>query len=98
MAAYVVAEVEVHNPDEFEQYSARVVETVERYGGRYLVRGGEAEAFEGTWKPKRLTILEFPTAERLRTWYRSPEYQAIVGFRHRACKTNLVAVSGSAAV
>ena len=97
MAVYVVADLEITNPDEFQKYGQRVVEIVKEYGGRYLIRGGEPETLEGNWKPKRLTILEFPTAEHVRTWYNSPEYQAIIGFRHRSCNTNLLLVSGAVA-
>ena len=98
MAVYVVADLEIINPNEFQKYGQRVVEIVKQYSGRYLIRGGEAETLEGTWKPKRLTILEFPTAENVRTWYNSPEYQAIIGFRHRSCNTNLILGSGGVAL
>jgi uncharacterized protein (DUF1330 family) len=98
MAVYVVADLEIINPDEFQKYGQRVVEIVKQYGGRYVIRGGESETLEGNWNPKRLTILEFPTTTHVRTWYTSPEYQAIIGFRHGSCHTNLILASGGAAV
>jgi uncharacterized protein (DUF1330 family) len=97
MAVYVVADLEITDPDEFQKYGQRVVEVVKQYGGRYLIRGGEAEPLEGNWRPTRLTILEFPTAEHVRTWYNSPEYQAILGFRHRSSHTSLILVGGGVA-
>lgn len=98
MAAYLVADVEVRNPDEFRKYSDRVVATVKQYGGRYLIRGGETEVLEGTSKARRITILEFPSVEQLKRWYNSPEYQAIVGFRARSTMSTLLVVSGGVVV
>jgi uncharacterized protein (DUF1330 family) len=80
MAAYLVADLDITNSDEFQKYVEKVVATVKQYGGRYLIRGGDVQVLEGASKTKRLTILEFPSAEQLKKWYDSPEYQAIIGF------------------
>jgi uncharacterized protein (DUF1330 family) len=98
VAAYLVADVEVTNPDEFQKYSDRVVATVKQYGGRYLIRGGQTEVLEGASKARRITILEFPSVDQLKRWYHSPEYQAIVGFRARSTISTLLCVSGGVAV
>ena len=71
MPAYIVAELTITDPEGFEEYRQGVPATVERYGGRYIVRGGQLEALEGDWQPRRLTILEFPTAEQARAWWSS---------------------------
>jgi uncharacterized protein (DUF1330 family) len=94
MATYLIADLEISNPDEFKKYSEKVVATVKQYGGKYLVRGGDVQILEGASKAKRITILEFPTVEQLKKWYFSPEYQAIIGFRHRAALSNLLIVHG----
>ena len=57
MAAYVIADVKVTNPDIFREYMNQVPSTVERYGGKYLVRGGSLEQFEGVWEPSRLVVI-----------------------------------------
>jgi uncharacterized protein (DUF1330 family) len=98
MAAYLVADLEINNPDEFQKYSEKVVATVRQYGGKYLIRGGDVQVLEGASKAKRLTILEFPTVEQLKKWYSSPGYQAIIGFRHRAAASNLLIVHGGVLV
>lgn len=98
MAVYVVADLNITNPEEFQKYGQRVVDIVRQYGGRYLIRGGDSEILEGNWRPKRLTILEFPTAEHVKKWYESPEYQAIIGFRHRSATGHLTIVSGGVKV
>ncbi len=94
MAEYVVAGLEITDPEEFQKYREQVMATVRRYGGTYVIRAGEPEKLEGTWNPKRVSILEFPSAERAKEWYQSPEYSAIIDFRHRAARTDLVLVRG----
>ncbi len=98
MAVYLIADLEITNPDEFQKYGEKVVTTVKQYGGRYLIRGGDVQVLEGASKAKRLTILEFPSVEQLKKWYYAPEYQAIIGFRHRAAVSNLLIVHGGVLV
>ena len=98
MAAYLVADIVITNPEEFQKYGDKVVATIRQYGGRYLVRGGQTEILEGTSKAKRVTILEFPSVEQLKKWYNSPEYQAIIGFRARATISNLLIVHGGISI
>ena len=94
MPAYLIAEVEILDPAQFEQYRAAVPATIAAYGGRYLVRGGKTEVMEGEWQPKRLILLEFPSLDRLREWYRSKEYAPLIALRQRAARTNVILVEG----
>ena len=94
MAAYVIANVRVTDPDRFPEYSSQVLPTVERYGGRYLARGGKAEVLEGDWEPHRLVILEFENMGRLREWYDSPEYAPLKQLRDEVAVTEFVLVEG----
>lgn len=96
MAAYVVAGLEITDREEFQRYGDQVVATVKRHGGTYVMRGGQPDKLEGTWNPSRVSILEFPSAERARAWYESPEYLAIVDSRRRAARTDIVLVHGGA--
>jgi len=94
MAAYVIANVRVTDPDRYPDYIGRVSQTIERHGGRYLARGGEVEVLEGDWEPQRLIILEFESMERLREFYDSPEYAPLKRLRHEAADTQFVVVEG----
>jgi uncharacterized protein (DUF1330 family) len=94
MAGYVIAAIEVTDPAVFEQYRAQVASTIEKYGGKYLVRGGDTEKVEGDWDPKRLVILEFDSMERAREWYYSQEYSGPMKLRHRSANSNLLLVEG----
>ena len=82
MAAYVIADVTVKNPDLYAEYRKQVPATVEKYGGRFLVRGGAAEPLEGEWRPGRLVVIEFPDVAAAKAWYRSQEYGPLVALRH----------------
>ncbi len=93
MAGYVIGEIEITDPTKFELYRARVHATIERHGGRYLVRGGKAEGIEGA-PPQRMVLLEFPTFEAARTWYFSPDYQEIIGLRFAGSNGRLMLVEG----
>ena len=94
MAAYAIANVRVTDPDRFPEYSSQVLRTVERYGGRYLARGGKVEVLEGDWEPQRLVILEFESMERFRQFYDSPDYASLKRLRHEAADTQVVVVEG----
>jgi uncharacterized protein (DUF1330 family) len=94
MAAYVIGEIEVTDPATYEDYRKQVLATVEKHGGRFIVRGGKMEALEGDWSPKRLVVLEFPSMQKLLTWYRSPEYAPLIKLRQKASRGKLVAVEG----
>ena len=95
MAAYLIVDVEVRDPALYEEYRKRVPETVARYGGRFLVRGGAFETLEGSWQPTRLVILEFPSMEQARRWYASEEYREPKAIRLKASSANLVLVEGA---
>jgi uncharacterized protein (DUF1330 family) len=94
MAAYVIATVEVTDPDAYAEYRARVLPTIERHGGRFLVRGGASEILEGSWQPSRVVVLEFPDAEAARRWYGSEDYAPLVELRQRASVGHLLLVEG----
>jgi uncharacterized protein (DUF1330 family) len=94
MSAYVIAEVNVTDPQLYEAYRKTVPATVEKYGGRFAVRGGAVDAKEGGWSPARLVVLEFPSMERARAWYHSPEYAPLLAMRLKAADSKLILVEG----
>ena len=94
MAAYILVDGKVTDPARYETYKKLAESAVARHGGRYLVRGGEHAPLEGTWRPNRLVILEFPTLERAKAFYDSAEYVAARAARAGAAEMNIVAVAG----
>jgi uncharacterized protein (DUF1330 family) len=94
MAAYLVVDIAVTNPAQFEEYKKLAPAAIAKFGGRYLIRGGAYEAIEGDWKPQRLTVVEFESMEKAKTFYNSPEYQAAIKTRKGAANFNLLLVQG----
>jgi uncharacterized protein (DUF1330 family) len=98
MSAYVISEVEVRDAAGFEAYRTIAARAIAQYGGRYLVRGGAASVVEGGPLPKTIIVVEFPTMERLREWYASPEYAEALKARQTAIDRRLIFVEGVAPV
>jgi uncharacterized protein (DUF1330 family) len=73
----------------------RVPATVEKYGGKFLIRGGKFEKLEGDWHPTRVVLLEFPSLEQAKRWYNSEEYREPKALRFKTAKTNLILVEGA---
>jgi uncharacterized protein (DUF1330 family) len=94
MTAYFVIDLDIHDTAGFDEYVRVVSRVIEKYGGRYVVRREAVEVLEGEWKPKRLTVIEFPSKARAKEFYNSKEFREIVHLRHRSAKTNLVLVEG----
>lgn len=96
MTAYVLVDMDVTDPARYDEYRALAGPSVAQYGGRYLVRGGQVERRSGTWEPKRLVILEFPSIEQARAWWDSPEYAPAKALREACAVSDVVIVEGVA--
>jgi len=94
MKGYVLGEIEVTDQKPYDEYRGQVQATIDKYGGRFLVRGGKAEAFEGA-PPKRLVVLEFPSVEQARKWYSSAEYAPLITLRQKGSRGRLLLVEGA---
>ncbi|MGH2792909.1 MAG: DUF1330 domain-containing protein [Actinomycetota bacterium] len=94
MAAYVIVNVTVHDAEAYKEYVRLAPPTIAAYGGRYLARAGNTEILEGDWKPNRLVILEFDSAERVKAWLDSPEYSAVKHLRHNNATSDMVVIEG----
>ena len=94
MAGYLIADVDVTNPGLFAEYRELTLPTVEKYGGRYLIRGGDSEVLEGDSVPHRTVVIEFDSVERAKEWNHSEEYADAKKMRIEATNTNLIVVEG----
>jgi uncharacterized protein (DUF1330 family) len=96
MPAYVIAEVEITNPEGYKEYTALVPATIEKHGGRFLARGGKAQVLEGEWPEVRRVIIEFPSVEAARKWWDSPDYARPKALRRANSKGRLLLIEGVA--
>jgi uncharacterized protein (DUF1330 family) len=94
MPAYIIVDIEILDPLGYEGYKKLAGATVEKYGGKYIMRGGKTEVLEGDWQPKRIVVLEFESAQRAKDWLNSEEYREPRKMRHRTARTNMILVEG----
>ena len=94
MPAYLLVEIEIHNPEEYEHYKTLTPASLAPFGGRFLARGGKAETVEGEGQPARVVVVEFPSMEKARQWWSSPGYAEAKLIRQRAAKTRMILVEG----
>ena len=94
MAAYIIVQVDVTDPETFETYRAQAPATLEKYGGEFIARGGDMEILEGDWPWPRMVILKFPDREAAKAWYASPEYEGPKALRQAASRGNMIVVDG----
>jgi len=90
MTAYVIVDIEVTDPVNYETVKKLTPPIIAKYGGKYLSRGGNTEIIEGDWHPKRLVILSFEDAEKARTWLNSPEFAPVRELRAKTAITRMV--------
>jgi uncharacterized protein (DUF1330 family) len=96
LSAYVIANIDVKDPVRYEDYRKMVAPTLAAYGGRFLARGGKVDTLEGPWQPSRLVILEFPSVERAKAWWSSPEYAEAKALRQATSQGSLIVIEGVA--
>jgi uncharacterized protein (DUF1330 family) len=94
MPAYVAVDIEVRDPVAYENYKPLSTRTVAEFGGRFLARGGACETLEGTWRPKRFVILEFPSVARAKEWWNSEGYRPAKEIRQASAATEMVVIEG----
>jgi uncharacterized protein (DUF1330 family) len=95
MPAYVVVDIQVLRQSEYERYKELAPPSIAKHGGRYLARGGPTEVLEGSWQPKRLVILEFPSVEKAKAWWSSKDYAEGKALRQASAKSAMVIVEGA---
>lgn len=97
MSAYVVFDVEIRDPERYQDFMRQVKPALEEAGARYLARGGAHKVYEGDWTPRRIVILEFPSVAAWEGFYNGPVYQGLKHIRDECSSARLVSVEGLAA-
>jgi uncharacterized protein (DUF1330 family) len=94
MSAYVVVQVDVKDPVRYEDYKKLVPPSLAKYGGRFVVRGGQVHPMEGTWAPRRFVLVEFPSVEQAKAWWASADYAEAKALRQATAESQLIIVEG----
>ena len=91
---YVIAQIHITDPDAYKLYVAKVMATLDPYSGRFLVRGGKSESFEGEPPGDRTVVIEFPSHAHAQNWYHSVEYAPVKAMRQAASTSVQTIVEG----
>ena len=94
MTAYLMVQMTVSDPAQYQVYGKAVVPLIERHGGKFVIRGGTVEALEGRHDGRRMVVFEFPTMEAIHAFWNSPEYVPVKKLRQGAATLNIWAVPG----
>jgi uncharacterized protein (DUF1330 family) len=93
--AYLVAQIEIHDPQGYDAYRSRTGAVIERFGGKFLVRGGTLHPLEGEPEFSRLVIIEFPNLEAAQGFYDSADYQELIPHRTANARSMLLIAEGA---
>ena len=95
MSAYVIANIRITDPVQYEEYKRLSTIAINAYGAQVCVRGGEVTVLEGDWQPDRVVVLKFASVDRARAFYDSPQYLAARQAREHAADMRMVVVAGA---
>ena len=91
---YVIAEITVLDAEAYKAYAAATGPLVTKFGGTYLVRGGQTEAVEGDKPNGRVVVIEFASLAAARVFEDSPEYRAVAPLRQKSASSRIFLVEG----
>jgi Uncharacterized conserved protein len=94
-SAYILANVDVTDPQQYEQYKKLSSHAMQVHGAEVCARGGAVQVLEGDWSPKRAVLLKFPSVEKARAFYDSPDYAAARKARAGAAVMRMVLIEGT---
>ena len=95
MAAYLVVDTNITNPELYERYKLIAKPLVEKYGGEYLARGGKLSVKEDTlWAPIRMVLVRFPSMQDAETFYQSDDYQDVLKISKQSADRTVIILEG----
>ena len=97
MPAYLIARVEVTDWERYKEYMKATPAAIARYGGRFIVRGGQMVTLEGPAETRRVVVIEFPDLETIKAFYNSSEYAAARELRLGAANGQFLAIDSGLA-
>ena len=95
MSGFAIFNIKIKKPEEYKEYVDKVKPIAEKFGGEYIVRGGETTIVEGNWTYPRTVVIKFPSYEKALEWYSSEEYQPIKQIRLENAVANGIIIRGA---
>jgi uncharacterized protein (DUF1330 family) len=94
MAGYILIDLDITDPEGFQEYLKLAAPTVKQYGGKVIIGGAAPTTLEGDWHPRLLSIGEFESVEQALQWYNSEEYAPAKALRLKVTRSKAIAVQG----
>ena len=94
MPAYLIAQIDVRDPERYREYTLHTPRVIAAFGGRMLVRNGERKVLEGPADPRRVIVVECPSMDHIARFHASPEYTALRRIRESASEAHIIAIEG----
>jgi len=94
MPAYIIGRVEITDPARYAEYMKATPSVIARFGGKFIIRGGDAVTLEGPPETRRIVVIEFPTLDQARAFYDSDEYLQAKKLRDGAAVAQFIAMDG----
>jgi uncharacterized protein (DUF1330 family) len=94
MPAYFIVQSTINDEARYQQYRDAVIPLIEKFGGRFVVKGGKVEALEGIHDGRRMVMFAFPSMESIHNFWNSTEYAPIKKIREGAATLDIWAVPG----
>ena len=95
MSVYFIVEIEkIIDRKMYSEYVNKVSSIVEKFGGKYLTRGGKILTISGDWEPAKIVVMEFDSLEQLQNCFNCPQYRTIAPLRENSTKGRAIAVEG----
>jgi len=94
MPAYLISTIEITDPAGYEEYRKLVAPVLQKFGGKFLARGGKIDYLEGQWKPKRVVVVEFESLEKARAFSDAPDYAKAKAIRQKTSISSVIVVEG----
>lgn len=91
---YIIVRVSIRDSNLFQQYPPLSTEVMNKYGGKYIIRGGKTDVLEGEWPVDRTTVVEFESFESAKKCYESVEYSKAMKIRQNSTKSDLILIEG----
>lgn len=94
MSTYFIANIKIHDPQEYDKYLEGYDDVFEKYRGKVIAVDEGPTVLEGKWPYTRAVMIRFPNEYELKRWYDSPEYQALAKHRRQASEADIIVVHG----
>lgn len=90
----IVNIIKIHDQKKFQEYVVGHIPTIEKYGGKFLVKGDQGEVLEGNWESNLMVVQEFPSIERFKEWYHSEDYRPWKELRQSCAEVTAILAKG----